>query len=164
MTRRFPILLLAAATAATACGRKGARAADFDSATAAALGPSAGTPVTVTTNGEARAEAFDVGHSLDRMNRLTGGSGGQFSVHDTLMVSITLQNARAGDPVSARIRNGNKTVDSMSVTAPAPDSTHQAIVAMHFVNDKAWPKGHYQVEVFVGAISQGVRDFIISQD
>ncbi len=162
MTQRGPILLMLLLTM-TACGRKGARAADFDSATAAALAPPPGTPVNPTAAHVARAVSFDVGHALDRDNNLLGGAGGQFGVHDTLMVAVHVEYADSGTMIGARLRNGNRTVDSAAVPAPAPDSEHTSAVSMHFASAKPWPQGQYQLEVFVGATSQGSKDFTIGQ-
>lgn len=162
MTRRTPILLMMLLTV-TACGRKGARAADFDSATAAALAPPPGTPTTPDAPHVARTTAFDIGHSLDHDNDLIGGVGGQFGAHDSLMVSIHVEYTNAGTMISARLRTANRTVDSMAVPAPAPDSVQSSTVAMRFGSAKPWPSGPYQLEVFVGATSQGSKDFTVSR-
>jgi hypothetical protein len=162
MTRRTPILLTILLTA-TACGRKGARAADFDSATSAALAPPPGSPINPDAPHVARATAFDVGHSLDHDNNVIGGVGGQFGAHDSLMVSVHVEYTPAGTMIGARLRTGNRTVDSMAVPAPAPDSAHTSTVGMRFGSAAAWPRGPYQLEVFVGATSQGSKDFTIAQ-
>ena len=162
MNRRYqilPMLLLAT----IACDRKGARTNDFDSAAAAALAPPPGTPSDATGSQASRVNDFEIGHSLDQTNELIGGAGGQFGVHDTLVVSVHAEYANRGDMISARIRTGNQTVDSAAVAVPAPDSSHNVAVGLRFGRPTPWPRGKYQLEVFLGANSQGIKDFTISQ-
>ncbi len=164
MMRSTLVPVLTALLCLTACDRKGARAADFDSATAVALKPPIGAPTLPPgASSVARISSFDVGHQLAKDNSLVGGAGGQFATTDSIMVTVRADHVTAQDHISVRLRTGNHTVDSSNVVAPAADSTGSSVVGFRFRSAKGWAKGAYQLEVFLGAASQGVKDFKIAQ-
>ena len=156
------LLVLAASTAA--CGRKGARSSDFDSATAAAL--AGGTPTGstgVTSPPIARAMGFDFGHRIDRSGRIEGGVVTEFAPTDSILMSVRAAGADTTTEVSARIRFAGKTVDSQGVRAPRPDSTGVSFTPLRFGFAKALAAGTYQVDVFVNGKFQMAQNISVAR-
>ena len=151
MTKRFLLLPLAALTLLAACGKT-------DSSEAAADSVLAATPPMPKTPHVA---SFDIGRQAEPNGRIFGGSTDKFTVGDTIVVSIRAQHTAAGDAVSARIRIGGKTVDSLGLKLPAPDSTGFATAPISFSRTKKWTTGNYQVETFLGAASQGIKEITV---
>ncbi|MGH7584352.1 MAG: hypothetical protein ACREL5_14115 [Gemmatimonadales bacterium] len=158
------LIVLAAATAA--CGRKGARSSDFDSATAAALGsgtPAGSTGVTSSPPSVARAMGFEFGHRIDRYGRVEGGVASQFAPTDSVLMTVRAAGADTSTEVSARIRFGGKTVDSQAVKAARPDSTGVSFTPLRFGFAKPLATGNYQVDVFVNGKFQMSQDMTVGQ-
>jgi hypothetical protein len=162
MTRRTIIPLLAL-FAVTACGRKGARSSDFDSATAAALaGGTAGTAASDQPK-VAKVTGFEFTHQLDRRNRALGGTTDHFSPSDSILLSVGVIYAAADVEVSARLRLNNRTVDSAGVAAGAADSAGVGMVGVRFGPIKGGGKGLYQADVFLGGKFQMAKEFTINR-
>ena len=162
MTRRATIPTLALLTV-IACGRKGARSSDFDSATAAALasGP-AGTMATDQPK-VAKVTSVEFAHQLDRHNRAIGGTSESFSPSDSVLLSVGVIYAAADVEVSARLRLDNRTIDSTSTPAGASDSSGVAMVGVRFGPIKGGGKGRYQADVFLGGKFQMAKEFTINR-
>jgi len=150
-----PIAVLAA------CGRKGARSSDFDSATAAALaaGVPAGSTGAAPSGTAARASGFDFGHRIDRNGRIEGGVSSQFGPGDSILISVRAMSAQPGTDVSVRLRFNGKTIDSAGNKAGAADSTGVAFVPFGFGSAKPRTPGTYQADVFVNGKFQMSQDF-----
>lgn|ERR1019366_638208 len=162
MMRRVTIAVLAL-FALSACGRKGARRSDFDSAMAAALA-SGGTGVAPTDLPKiAHVAGFDIGHRLDRQGMIFGGPSQSFNRGDSVLISVRGQYLPAGADVSARIRMKTKTIDSTSAKAGASDSTGFSYIGLRFATDTKWTKGPYLAEVFLNGKFQMAQEFTIAQ-
>ena len=148
--------------ALTACGKKGARRSDFDSATAAALASGVtGTPLAEQPK-VAHVAGFDLGHQLDRRAMIFGGPALQFAAGDSVLLSIRGQFIPAGADISVRIRQKKATIDSAGTTAGAPDSAGVSYSGVRFASDrKKWTKGAYQAEVFLNGKFQMSQEFTI---
>ena len=156
---RYATLSLIALVTLTACGRKGARSSDFDSATDAALAEGATGAPMANVPKVAHIAGFDIGHGLDRHDMIFGGVATQFKVGDSIMVSAKGLYLTAGAEVGARIRLKNATVDSTSAKAGASDSTGFSYVGLRFASGKKWTKGPYQVELFLDGKFQMSQEF-----
>lgn len=155
----FPIL---ATLAIAACGRKGARSADFDSATAVALtigvpgGSGAAMPKLPHVVG------FELAHQLDRHDMVFGGPAQDFLPGDSILVSVRSIYADSGSNVSARLRQNKHTIDSAGATSGAKDSLDMSVVGVRFPQTKPFAKGTYQVDVFLNGTFQMSKDFRIT--
>ena len=158
--RKLTISLIAL-IALTACGRKGARRSDFDSATAAAL---AAGPAAQLANlpKVAHVTSLNLGHSLDRHDMIFGGVTQQFKVGDSVLVSVKGQYLATGADVSARIRLKSATLDSVGAKAGAADTAGYTYVGLRFATGPKWVKGSYLVEVFVDGKFQMASDLTLS--
>lgn len=146
-----------------ACGRKGARRSDFDSATSAALATGGTSTPGAEAPKVARVAGFDIGHGLDRHDMIFGGPSPRFGPTDSVLISVRAQYAAPGTDVSARIRLKNTTVDSVGAKAGAADSTGMAYVGLRFGPAKAWARGTYQADVFINGKFQVSQDFVVVQ-
>jgi hypothetical protein len=159
--RRATIAVLAL-IALTACGRKGARRSDFDSATAAALA-SGGTAAAIAAQPKLpHVAGFDIGHALDRHDMIFGGPADRFHQGDSVLVSVRTLFTPAGADVSARIRLKTATADSTGAQAAAPDSTGVNYTGLRFRTEKKWVKGTYQLEIFLNGKFQMSQEFMIT--
>lgn len=149
-TRKLLVTLSLVATVA-ACGKTDSPEAAADSVLAATP-PAPKNPHIVS---------FDVGRQADTSGRLVGGSVDKYGVNDTLVVTIRAQFAGDGDEVSARLRKGTQTVDSIAMKLTAPDSAGFASATLHFAPAKPWAVGGYQLETFLGTVSQGIKEFTV---
>lgn len=161
MTRSATALVLAALLALTACGRKGARSSDFDSATADALGPSASDKgvAAASTPKVGHVMAIDIGHILDPANRIVVGGAAGFGTSDSVLASVRTIYASPGTAVSIRLRLRDQTVDSIGSQTPAADSTGVATIPFHFKPVKK--VGNYQAEVFLDGKFQMAEAFTV---
>ena len=161
-TMRKLTISLMALIALTACGRKGARRSDFDSATAAALatGPAselAGMPKLP------HVASLNLGHGLDRHNMIFGGVAQQFHPGDSVLVSVKGQYLPDSASVGARIRFKNATLDSVATKAGTADTAGFTYVGLRFASGVKWVKGAYLVEVFINGKFQVAADFTVGQ-
>ena len=156
----LPIL---AVLAVTACGRKGARSSDFDSATATALTigtilpPPGGVPkVPHVIN-------FELAHQLDRHDMVFGGPAQQFAPGDSILLSVRGIYVDSGSSVSARLRQNTLTLDSAGVTSGTKDSMGFSTVGLRFAQAKPLAKGTYRADVFLNGTFQMSKEFRIGQ-
>ena len=102
--------------------------------------------------------AFDAGHALDSLGGLLGGVTSRFNSGDTIFVSVRTQYAAPGAKVEAVLMQGKTKVASDQGVAGDPDATTGvAILPFRFAGSKPWPKGSYQIEIFLDGISQGLK-------
>ncbi|HEY3934596.1 MAG TPA: lipoprotein [Gemmatimonadales bacterium] len=160
MTRSATVLVLAALLALAACGRKGARSSDFDSATTTALGTSAsGSGATTSTPKVGHVMAIDVGHLLNPANRIVVGGAAGFGASDSVLASVRTIYASPGTAVSVRLRLKDQTVDSIGSRIPPADSTGVAAIPFRFGPLKKG--GSYQAEVFLDGKFQMAEAFTV---
>jgi len=160
---RHATISLLAVIALTACGRKGARSADFDSATAAALGSGAAAAQMANVPKVAHVASVNLGHQLDRNNMLFGGNQDQFKTGDSVLVSVKSMYMTEGADISARIRQKNVTMDSTGAKAGKADSAGFTFVGLRFAPTAKWTKGSYLVEVFLDGKFQMGTEFRYGQ-
>lgn len=151
MTKRSLLLPLAAVAVLTACGKTDSSNAAVDSVLSAA-------PVLPENP---HVVGFDIGRQIDADGRVLGGTTEKFAVGDSIVVSIRTQFSKEGDEVSARLRRGNQTIDSLGLKLSAPDSTGFVITPLRFTAAKAWAAGSYQVETFLTGTSQGIKEITV---
>lgn len=151
MTKRSLLLPLAFLTVLAACGRTDSPETATDSVLAAAP-PAPQNPHVV---------GFDLGRQVEPGGRISGGTTDRFKPSDSIFVSVRAQYTKAGDDLSVRLRLGGRTVDSMSVKLEAPDSTGFVTVPFIFGPGKPRTTGRYQVETFLGAVSQGIQEITL---
>ncbi|MES2124982.1 MAG: hypothetical protein V4503_09895 [Gemmatimonadota bacterium] len=152
MTQRNLLTSLAFLSLLAACGKTDSGDAGVDSVLAVAPPAAAPTPHIV---------GFDLGRQVEAGGGIVGGTTDLFTVGDTIVVAVRAQYTKDGDAVSARLLKGSATVDSISATLPAADSTGIATATMRFAQAKAWPAGSYRVESFLGTESQGIKEITI---
>lgn len=159
--RQLSIATLALLTL-TACGRKGARSSDFDSATAAAL--STGTAAAQMRNMPKVAHVAEllIGHGLDQHNMLVGGMSTDFHAGDSIMLAVKTQYLPAGTPITAVISLKNATVDSATAKAGASDTAGISFTGLRFQSGPKWAKGSYQATIFVDGKFQVAHDLTIT--
>lgn len=151
MTKRSLLLPLALLTVLAACGRTDSPETATDSVLAA-VPPAPQNPHVV---------GFDLGRQAEPSGRISGGTTDLFKPSDSIFVSVRAQYTKAGDDLSVRLRLDGRTVDSMSVTLEAPDSTGFVTVPFIFGPGKPRAAGRYQVETFLGAVSQGIQEITL---
>jgi hypothetical protein len=152
MTKRSLLLPLAALAVLAACGKTDSPETAADSVLAAAP-PAPQIPHVV---------GFNLGRQADSSGRISGGTGDLFKVSDTIFVSVRTQYTKAGDVLSLRLRQGDRTLDSTSVTLEAPDSTGFVVVPLRFSKATNRAAGRYEVEALLGTASQGIREITLS--
>ncbi len=158
--RRRTISILALAALA-ACGRKGARSSDFDSATAAALATGAGATAADYPK-VPRIYSMTTGHALDRHDMIFGGGAQAFALGDSILVSVKGQFLPSGTDVGARIRLKNTVIDSTAAKAGAADTAGFSYVGLRFASGKKWAKGTYTVEIFINGKFQVSQDVTLN--
>lgn len=137
------------AVALVACGEKSPEPSSETNDSATAAAPEIKMPHVM---------AFDAGHALDSVGALVGGVTARFGATDTIFLSVRTQYAAAGAKVEAVLLQGKNRMAADSGVAGAPDpTTGVAILPFRFASSKAWPKGSYQIEVFLDGISQGLK-------
>ena len=152
MTKRFLMFPLTALIVLAACGKTDSPETAVDSVLAAVP------PVPQIPH----VTAFDLGRQADSNGRIFGGITDRFAVGDTIVVSVRTQYTKAGEVVSVRLRQGKRTLDSLESKLQAPDSTGFATVPLRFSQPKRWATGRYQIETFLGAASQGIKEFTVN--
>ena len=152
MTKRSLMLPLALLTVLAACGRTDSPETATDSVLAAAP-PAPQNPHIV---------GFDLGRAADASGRISGGTTNRFKPADSIFVSVRAQYTKAGDELSVRLRLGERTVELIGMKLPAPDSTGFVTVPFIFSPAKPRATGRYQVEAFLGTVSQGIQEITLS--
>lgn len=152
---RDKAIILVGLLAVSACGRKGARSSDFDSATAAALATVPAWTRPANMPKVAHVMGFTLAHRLDRTGAAAGGPSAVFASTDSVLLSVRTEYATPGTIVAARLRQNNRTIDSVQAPVQPSDTTGIALTGLRFA--PAHAKGVVQAEVFLGgkfAISQ----------
>jgi hypothetical protein len=160
--RRATIAVLAL-TALTACGKKGARSSDFDSATAAALASGGAGTVAADLPKVGRVMGFTIGHGLDKHDMIFGGPATQFTRGDSVLISVKTQYVPASADISARIRLKNATIDSAGAKSGAPDTASVSYTGLRFATNPKWTKGTYMADIFLNGKFQVSQEFTIAQ-
>ena len=161
MTPRATLAILAT-LALGACGRRGARSADFDSATARALASGVATNPATITSQVPHVVGFELAHRLDRHAQPYGGPAAQFTAGDSILLSVRTIYVDSGSSVSARMRQNKRTLDSTGTTTGTKDSVGFSAVGLGFGQARPLAKGVYQVDVFLNGTFQMSKDFRIT--
>lgn len=152
MTKRTLLVATVAVSLIAACGKTDSPETSGDSLIAAA--PAAAPQIKHIVG-------FELGRQADPNGQLVGGVTDRFTVADTIVVAIKTQFTAADDEVSAVLRQGKRSIDSVSVRLPAADSTGFAHAPLRLAKAGAWAPGTYQVETFLGTMSQGIKELTI---
>lgn len=152
MTKRSLLFPLAFLAVLAACGQTDSPETATDSVLAA-VPPAPQNPHVV---------GFELGRAAEPSGRISGGTTDRFKPSDSIFVSVQAQYTMAGDELSVRLRLGGRTIDSMSVKLAATDSTGFVTVPLVFAQGKARATGRYQVEAFLGPVSQGIKEITLS--
>lgn len=137
-----------------ACGDKAPEAdAGPDSAAMAAATASAPTIP--------RVMGIDVGLAADSMGQIIGGAGEVFPNPDTLYVAVRTQNTEAGAPITVRLMQGDRVIESVSTEAGAPDESHSGRAVAKLPSAAKAATGRYRVEVLLDSVSQGIREITL---
>jgi hypothetical protein len=153
----FPALL----TLATLAGCSRGNTPPAVDSTGGATAEPVAAPVSTEAR-QARVMAFEFGKAVDATNRVYGGVTDRFKAGDSVMVSVRTQYAAPGAMVSARVLLGTRTVDSIGGAVGAADTAGVAAIAFRFPKSPAFKPGDYQIEVFLGSSSQGLRPIQIT--
>ena len=159
---RRAMLPIFALFAIAACGRKGARSADFDSATAAALAIGVVTSPGGALPKVAHVVDFELAHQLDRHEMVFGGPARQFLPGDSILLSVRSIYVDSGSSVSARLRQNKNTIYSTGSKSGAKDSAGISTVGLRFAQKKPLATGTYQADVFLNGTFQMSKDFRVS--
>ena len=156
--RRQTVLMLAALAALTACARHDAPEGAADSAIAAAT-----TAPPVAKNPHVR--AFEIGRAIDTTTKLIlGGVATTYQPGDTIFVSIRTEFVPVGSDLGVRLMRGTTTLDSIGLKSGTPDANNLAVISTRLApRNKLWAPGSYRLEVFLGGVSQGIKDFEVKK-
>lgn len=141
----LPLLALAL----VACSDKAPEATSDDTTTVAEAVPEARTPHVM---------GFESGRALDSLGNVLGGVASRFGSGDTILVSVRAQYVTPGSRIEAVLLQGtSKAATDQGVVGEADAKNGVAIVPIRFARATPWPKGSYQIEVFLDGISQGLK-------
>ncbi len=155
MKLRNLLATLACITAIAACGDKGGNDDAAANDTTAAMAPADTGPKIP------RVMAIDVGLAADSLGRIVGGSLESFPEPDTLFVGVRTENTAAGTPVTIRLLQGTKTLESVTTPTGTPDEAGAARAMASLPAAAKVPAGSYRIEVLLDTVSQGVREIAI---
>lgn len=151
MTRHL-LLSLGLATALVACGSDAADEAAADDTTAVAAD---------TIPRVARVAAIEVGLAADSLGHIVGGVMESFPTPDTLYVGVRTQYTAAGTPITVRLMQGQRTVESVDVVAGAPDANDVGRAIALLPSAATARSGGYRIEVLLDGVSQGIREITL---
>lgn len=148
------LILSSLAVLVVACGdKKAAENATEDSTTAAM------TAVSTTP----RVMAIEFGQAVDDSGRIMGGGVESFPSADTIYVVIRTQNATQGTPMTVKLEQGDKTIDSVEVAVGSSDGSGESRALATLPKAATVKAGKYKIEVLLDGASQGVREFSIGK-
>jgi len=144
--------VLAVSLAGTGCNRSKEEASTPPPAEAPApLAPSPAQPVTVV--------AVTLGKAVGMDKKVTT-AGDTFAPTDTIYASVDTQGAAPSASIAARWTYQDGQVVHEETQSIAP--TGPATTEFHITKPDGWPKGEYQVEIFVNDTSAGTRRFNVT--
>jgi hypothetical protein len=108
-----------------------------------------------------RVMAIDVGLAADSLGRIIGGSYETIQQADTVYVSVRTQHTAAGAPITVRMRQGERIIESIDVAAGAPDVDAVGRVLAMLPAGASVSPGSYEIEVLLEGVSQGVRPLAV---
>jgi hypothetical protein len=110
---------------------------------------------------EPRVLAIEVGLAADSLGRIVGGVLESFPTPDTLFVAVRTQYTPAGAPLTVRLLQGDRTVDSTEIRAGEPDAsqTGRAVASLPAAANAS--PGSYRIEVLLDGVSQGIREITL---
>ena len=105
-----------------------------------------------------RVMAIDIGLAIDdSTGRLLGGGTELFQSPPTLIVAVRTQFVDPGAPLTARLMQGGRTLESVSFLAGVPDEDRSARANAELSAAGSLEPGEYDIEVLLGEVSQGLR-------
>lgn len=104
---------------------------------------------------------IDLGLASDEQGRIVGGSGQSFPEPDTLHVSIRTQYIDQGTTLSLTLSQGDRTIGTTTANVGASGEGGDARALAIFPQVATLGTGSYRVEVFMGDVSQGIREFTV---
>lgn len=107
--------------------------------------------------------AIDIGLAVDSLGRVIGSSFESVPEPDTIFVSVRTQYVAAGAPLTVRLFQGERTVQSVDVAAGTPDQSGIGRATAMLPAAAGVSPGDYQVEVLLDGVSQGIRDLKVNQ-
>lgn len=108
-----------------------------------------------------RVMAIDLGLAVDSSGRLLGGGTETFQDPPTLFVGVRTQFVDAGAPMTAKLMQGTRLIESVSFLAGTPDAERSARAHAEIPAAGSLTPGEYDVEVLLGEVSQGIRRITI---
>jgi hypothetical protein len=108
-----------------------------------------------------RVASIDIGLAVDSSGRLLGGGTQRFQQPQTLIVGVLTQFVDAGAPMTARLMQGSRTIESVAFLAGVPDGSRAARAHAELPAAGSLQPGDYDIEVLLGEVSQGIRRITI---
>lgn len=135
-----------------ACSDKEAPDDAAEDSTAIAQAPVSTTP---------RVMAIDFGQAVDDSGRIMGGGVESFPSADTVYVSVRTQNTTQGTPITVKLEQGDKIIESVDLEVGTPDSNGESRSLATLPKAATMTAGKYKIEVLLDGASQGIREFSI---
>jgi hypothetical protein len=107
--------------------------------------------------------AIDVGLAVDSLGRVVGSSFESVPEPDTVYVAVRTQYVAAGAPLTVRMLQGERTVQSVEVAAGTPDPSGIGRATAMLTSAANAAPGDYRIEVLLDGVSQGIRELRINQ-
>lgn len=138
---------------ASACGDKSAdNEPTLDSAPAA---------VAVQLPENPMVSSINIGLALDDSGLLLGGGTQQFAQGAPLVVGVQTHFVDAGAPLTVRLMEADRVIETVSLVAGEPDGDRRATAHAELPAAADLGIGDYRVEVLLGDVSQGIRPITI---
>lgn len=109
-----------------------------------------------------RVIAIDVGLAADSLDRIIGGTYESIQGPDTVFVSVRTQYVPAGSPLTVRLMQGERAIESVDLSTGTPDADGVARALATLPAGATLALGSYQVEVLLDGVSQGVRSLTVA--
>lgn len=110
-----------------------------------------------------RVSSIDIGLAVAPNGTLLGGGTEQFQGASTLFVGVRTQFVDAGAPMTVRLMQASRIIETVSLVAGAPDEDQFARAHAELTAAGTLDPGEYQVEVMLGDVSQGIRNITLTQ-
>ncbi|MDQ6831505.1 MAG: hypothetical protein M3081_21805 [Gemmatimonadota bacterium] len=151
--RSHLVCLLAAATLATACGKKDAAVAD----SAAPVTPATTTPAPAPVAGSLSVTDVTLGKQIGSDKHVAAPTD-TFGTRDTIYASVITTGAGQNAKLSARwMYQGKQVVNEHDeMISPTGGST---ATEFHIQKPSAWPKGQYSVQVLLDGAVANTKTF-----
>jgi hypothetical protein len=110
-----------------------------------------------------RVTTIDIGLGVeDSTGRLLGGGTERFQSPARLIVGVRTQFVDAGAPMTARLMQDGRTLESVAFLSGTPNADRVALAHAELSSAASLAPGGYEVEVLLGEVSQGIRRITIA--